>query len=63
VVGKIGSMMGEAGVNIAGMQLGRDEPGGKALFALSLDAKPNNEVLEKIRALEFIESAFAVEFS
>jgi D-3-phosphoglycerate dehydrogenase / 2-oxoglutarate reductase len=63
VVGKIGSMMGEAGVNIAGMQLGRDEPGGKALFALSLDAKPNNDVLEKIRALEFIESAFAVEFS
>ncbi len=62
VVGKIGSLLGEANVNIAGMQLGRDAPGGKALFALSLDARPTPEILETIRAQDFIESAFVVEF-
>ncbi len=62
VVGKIGSLLGEAGLNIAGMQLGRDEPGGKALFALSLDSRPSPEMMQKIRALSFIESAFVVEF-
>jgi D-3-phosphoglycerate dehydrogenase len=61
VVGTIGTMLGEAGVNIAGMQLGRDEPGGKALFTLSLDARPATEVLERIRALDVIESAYSVE--
>ena len=62
MVGKIGSLLGEANVNIAGMQLGRDAPGGKALFALSLDARPTPEILETIRAQDFIESAFVVEF-
>ena len=62
VVGRVGTMLGESGVNIAGMQLGRDEPGGKALFTLSLDAKPNAEILEKIRALDVIESVFLVQF-
>lgn len=62
VVGKIGSLLGEANVNIAGMQLGRDAPGGKALFALGLDARPSEAILEQIRAQDFIESAFVVEF-
>ena len=62
VVGKIGTMLGQANVNIAGMQLGRDEPGGKALFALNLDARPSPEILETIRSQDFIESAFVVEF-
>jgi D-3-phosphoglycerate dehydrogenase / 2-oxoglutarate reductase len=62
VVGKIGSLLGEANVNIASMQLGRDAPGGKALFALGLDARPSDTILETIRAQDFIESAFVVEF-
>jgi D-3-phosphoglycerate dehydrogenase / 2-oxoglutarate reductase len=62
VVGKIGSLLGEANVNIAGMQLGRDAPGGKALFALTLDARPSDAILETIRGQDFIESAFVVEF-
>ncbi len=62
VVGKIGTMLGQANVNIAGMQLGRDEPGGRALFALNLDAHPSPEILETIRSQDFIESAFVVEF-
>jgi D-3-phosphoglycerate dehydrogenase / 2-oxoglutarate reductase len=62
VVGKIGTLLGESGVNIASMQLGRDAPGGKALFALGLDAHPTDAILETIRGQDFIESAFVVEF-
>ncbi|HWH31656.1 MAG TPA: phosphoglycerate dehydrogenase, partial [Egibacteraceae bacterium] len=38
VVGTIGGKLGEAGVNIAGMQVGRREAGGEALMALSVDS-------------------------
>ena len=55
VVGRVGTLLGEAGVNIAGMQLGRDRPGGKALFVLSVDERPAPEVLAGLEALELIE--------
>jgi D-3-phosphoglycerate dehydrogenase len=39
VVGAIGSLLGEAGVNIAAMQVARREAGGEALMALTVDHK------------------------
>ncbi|RTH32455.1 3-phosphoglycerate dehydrogenase, partial [Thermus scotoductus] len=48
-------LLEEAGVNIAGMQLGRDVPGGRALFVLTVDEKPSPEVLEALRALPVLE--------
>jgi D-3-phosphoglycerate dehydrogenase len=51
----VGTLLGEAGVNIAGMQLGRDMPGGRALFVLTVDQKPAPEVLEALRALPVLE--------
>ena len=38
VIGMIGGMLGDAGVNIAGMQVARDDELGEALVALTLDA-------------------------
>ncbi len=61
VVGQVGSLLGEAGVNIAGMQLGRDRPGGRALFVLTVDEKPAPEVLEALRALPVLERVDLVE--
>lgn len=55
VVGKVGTLLGQAGVNIAGMQLGRDVPGGRALFVLTVDGQPSPEVLEALRNLDVIE--------
>ncbi|KGQ20866.1 phosphoglycerate dehydrogenase [Thermus filiformis] len=55
VVGQVGTLLGEAGVNIAGMQLGRDVPGGRALFVLTVDEKPAPGVLEALRALPVLE--------
>jgi D-3-phosphoglycerate dehydrogenase len=49
MVGTVGQILGESGVNIAGMQVSRDEKGGQALVALSVDSAVPAEVLEQIR--------------
>ena len=38
MVGTVGGILGDAGVNIAGMQVSRDDKGGQALVALSVDS-------------------------
>lgn len=50
-VGKVGTVLGDAGVNISGMQLSRVGDDGFALFALGLDSEPPESVLEVLRAL------------
>jgi D-3-phosphoglycerate dehydrogenase len=50
MVGYIGSLMGEHGVNIASMSLNRDEAGGEALTLLNLDHEPPAALLEKVAA-------------
>lgn len=55
VVGRVGSLLGEAGINIAGLQLGRDQPGGRALFVLAVDQTPPDDVLEQLRNLDLLE--------
>ena len=37
VIGRVGTLFGEAGVNIANMAVSRTRRGGKALMALSID--------------------------
>ena len=49
VVGWIGTIMGKHKINIAGMSLGRDKEGGKALTVVNLDSAPSEEVLAEIR--------------
>jgi D-3-phosphoglycerate dehydrogenase len=49
-VGQIGRILGDADVNIAGMQVSRDRKGGKALVALSVDSKIVPTVLDDIAA-------------
>jgi len=38
IVGIVGQMLGEAGVNIGGMQVSRDDPDGHALIVLTIDS-------------------------
>ncbi len=45
VVGAAGRLLGEAGINIAGMQVSRDEAGGQALIALTVDSAIPADVL------------------
>ncbi|HET7902295.1 MAG TPA: phosphoglycerate dehydrogenase [Candidatus Nanopelagicales bacterium] len=45
VVGAAGRLLGDAGINIAGMQVSRDEAGGQALIALTVDSAIPADVL------------------
>jgi D-3-phosphoglycerate dehydrogenase / 2-oxoglutarate reductase len=53
VIGRVGTLFGEAGVNIANMAVSRTRRGGKALMALSLDSPPPDELVGKIREQGF----------
>jgi D-3-phosphoglycerate dehydrogenase / 2-oxoglutarate reductase len=50
-IGKVGTVLGEAGVNISSMQLSRVGADGLAMFALTLDQVPPEPVLELLRGL------------
>ena len=54
MLGTVGTLLGEAGVNIAYMSLGRDHTGGKALAIFNLDSPIEDEILEIIRARQGI---------
>jgi len=48
VVGELGRIMGEHGINIAGMQVSRDVAGGHALIAMTVDSPISAEALAEI---------------
>jgi D-3-phosphoglycerate dehydrogenase len=51
VVGRIGTLCGRHGINIAGMQLGRERRGGRAVSILNLDDPMPPDALDEIRAM------------
>jgi D-3-phosphoglycerate dehydrogenase / 2-oxoglutarate reductase len=53
VIGRVGTLFGEAGVNIANMAVSRTRRGGKALMALSLDGEPPPELVDAVREQGF----------
>ena len=53
VIGRVGTLFGEAGVNIAGMTVSRSRRGGKALMALTVDSPPSAELVESLRGEGF----------
>src|ERR1700676_2817467 len=61
IVGRIGTLLGDHGVNIATMSLSRNQAGGSALTVLNLDTAPSEELLATIHASEDIKSAQVIE--
>lgn len=61
MVGRIGTLLGSHGVNIATMSLSRNQAGGTALTVLNLDTTPGEKLLAEIRASEDIRSAQVIE--
>jgi len=47
VIGRVGTLFGAAGVNIANMAVSRTNRGGKALMALSVDSPPPQELVDE----------------
>ena len=48
IIGKVGTVFGKHGVNIAQMTVGREEPGGEAVGILNLDNRPSAEALKEV---------------
>jgi D-3-phosphoglycerate dehydrogenase len=48
VIGTVGTVLGEAGVNIASMEVGRKEAGGLALMGLTVDSPIPEDVIARI---------------
>ncbi len=61
MVGRIGTLLGGHGVNIATMSLSRNQAGGTALTVLNLDTAPSERLLAEILASEDIHSAQVIE--
>lgn len=54
MIGRVGTVLGRHGVNIAGMHLGRESPGGVAVMVLTLDDPVPAEAVAEIRAIDGI---------
>ncbi|HZP44934.1 MAG TPA: phosphoglycerate dehydrogenase [Candidatus Binataceae bacterium] len=57
VVGAVGTILGQAGINIAGLELGRDRAGGMALSLLQVDGPVAAAVLDRLKTHPAIVSA------
>jgi D-3-phosphoglycerate dehydrogenase len=58
VIGRVGTLFGEAGVNIANMAVSRTRKGGKALMALSIDTPAPPELVQRVHAEGFDDARF-----
>jgi D-3-phosphoglycerate dehydrogenase len=61
IIGRLGTILGDAGVNIANMTVSRNRREARALMALSLDSPVPEETLERLRGEPgFVEIQFIV---
>lgn len=58
VIGRVGTMFGEAGVNIANMAVSRTRRGDKALMALSIDSEAPPDLVQQLRGGGFDDVRF-----
>jgi D-3-phosphoglycerate dehydrogenase len=62
IIGGVGTILGDAGVNIATFHLGRSHEGGDAIALIEIDGKPAEELVHKIAALESVNQAIPMTF-
>lgn len=60
MIGNVGKLLGDLGINIASMNLNRDTEAGTALSVLNLDSAPGEKALEALLALPGIHDAKAI---
>jgi len=61
-IGRIGTLLGEAQINIGTFNLGRREAGGEAVLLLSIDSPVPAGLLDAIKALPGVKRAMALAF-
>lgn len=57
MIGKVGTLLGEHKINIAGMNVGRDNSGGRAIMVLLVDDPISADLMGNIRAIPGMETA------
>lgn len=61
VIGRVGTILGEQGINISAFHLGRRERGGEAMAVIEIDAPLERETIEEIRTFAPVISARQIE--
>ncbi|HKU59444.1 MAG TPA: ACT domain-containing protein, partial [Gaiellaceae bacterium] len=59
VIGRVGTLCGAAGVNIANMAVSRNRKGGTALMALTIDTPAPSDLLNRLR--EGVDDAYVIQ--
>ncbi len=62
LIGALGTLLGDAGLNIATFHLGREKPGGDAVALVEVDQPIPEPLLERVRALPQVLQAKALHF-
>jgi D-3-phosphoglycerate dehydrogenase len=62
LIGRLGTVLGEANINIATFNLGRTQAGGDAIALIEVDEAPSDEVLERVRGLPNVMRVKALRF-
>ena len=57
IIGKIGTLFGDNHINIAGMHVGREASGGRAIMVLMVDDPVGSELIAQIKELPGMEQA------
>ncbi|MHA6261025.1 phosphoglycerate dehydrogenase [Sporosarcina sp. CAU 1771] len=63
LIGKVGTALGANGVNIASMQVGRQEIGGSAVMILVVDRKTPIDVMKQLQEIEDIKRIREISFN
>jgi D-3-phosphoglycerate dehydrogenase / 2-oxoglutarate reductase len=61
-IGRLGTLLGDAGVNIATFHLGRDAPGDQAIALVEIDQPLTDDQLERVRSIPHVVQAEALAF-
>jgi D-3-phosphoglycerate dehydrogenase / 2-oxoglutarate reductase len=62
MIGKVGTILGNADVNISAMQVSRThDAGGDAIMVLGVDRRAPNEALDRLRAIPGISAVHTIE--
>jgi D-3-phosphoglycerate dehydrogenase len=61
MIGRVGTILGEARINVSTMQVSREDAGGDAIMVLSTDRHVEPATIERIRAIEGLKSVRALD--
>ncbi len=56
VIGSVGTLLGNRGINVSRMQVGLDEKSGQALALWNVDSTVSSDALKELRAIDYISS-------